>query len=175
MVIRKGLRGDQGCPEPAQHGEEFFRPADPGKGGKAGPGKALAVHWLQDSPQYRTGYCAQPLRCGPIAEQHDRVGAGEPRRDWLAQRSGRNDAAISKAVLAIHDNQRQILRHPWVLKAVVEQDDSSAGFGRSGDAGGAVARHPARRSRRDQQRLVADRGGILQVRSTRVGPASSPP
>ena len=108
-------------------------------------------------------------------EQHHRVGAGEAGGDPLAQRPRRQQAAIAEAVGGVDHDQRQILGDGRVLEAVIEHDRPRAALDSGPHSGGAVAGHPARRRGRRQQRLVADRGGIVDrgIDPHRPGQASA--
>ena len=92
MMIGKGVRArPAAAPSRAQRGEEFLRPADAGEGDDARAGKPLAVAPARAAPR-RTGLAPRRARRGGrvAAHQHDGVGAGEPGRDRLAQRSRRH-------------------------------------------------------------------------------------
>ena len=145
--------------------EKLLRPADPGKSQQTRAGEPLAgdrrqhgvQHWNADRSEMR-----QAARVHIAAEQHDSIGAGKAPPEALAQRPRRDHPAIAKAVAGIDDDQRQILGEPGFCSPSSSNDHAGAGRGRGAHAGGAVARHPARRSRGKQQRLVADRGGIMR-------------
>ena len=104
-MIRKALCCGQLPSEATQHGEELLRPADPGKGDEARISETLAVHRFHRGPQHRAGCTAQLRRRRRIADQHDRIGAGEPRRNRLAQWPGRHDPTVAEAVFGIDDDQ----------------------------------------------------------------------
>ena len=105
VVVGKGLRDDQLSAEPAQRGEEFCRAANAGEGDEARAGEALSVLRLKRGPQHRADRVMQLGRPRAVADQHDSVGAGEPDRDWFAQRPGRDHAAVTEAVIGIDDDE----------------------------------------------------------------------
>jgi hypothetical protein len=105
---------------------------------------------------------AARLRIG--SEQHNGVRAGKPAGAALAQRACRDHPSVPEAIHSIDDEERQGLGDPGVLKSVVEHDDLRSGRHCGADAVDSVARHPARRLRGKQERLVADRCGIVAAR-----------
>src|SRR5438552_2075496 len=105
VMVRKALCRGQLRAEAAQGRKEFLGPADPGKGDDARISETLAVHRFHGGPQHRAGYTAQLRRYGRIADQHERIGAGEPRRNRLTQWPGRHDPAVAEAVFGIDDDQ----------------------------------------------------------------------
>ena len=71
---------------------------------------------------------------------------------------------MPKPYASIDDEERQGLGDRGVLKSVIEHDHLRSRRDCGADAVGSVARHPARRARGEQQRLVADRCGIVAGR-----------
>ncbi len=85
---------------------------DPGKSDDSRAGERRRPHRCQLGAEDREAGLAQPIGRGAVADQHDRVGAGEARRDRFAQRPGRDHPAVAEAVFGIDDDQRQILLDP---------------------------------------------------------------
>ena len=151
--------------ERSQGREEFLRPADAGEGDHA-RGRRTVRRRPVPEPRGSTGRpsaersAATTRRLG--ADQHDRVGAGKPARERLAQRARRHHPAVAEAVAAVDDDAAtESLASVGFWKPSSSRIASAPAATAARDAGGAVARDPARRARGEQQRLVADRGGVV--------------
>jgi hypothetical protein len=101
---------------------------------------------------------------GPVlAQDYHRVGARQPFGDRFAQRSRRDDAAVAIAGFTIDNDDGGRFCQAWILVTVIHDDDLRAlgrGCFRAGDP---VGRHPTRGRSRQQQRLVADFGGVMDA------------
>ncbi len=173
-MVGEGVGVDQIGTERAQGREEFLRPADPGESEKAHAGESPAGDRRQHRPQHRQ-LARDCLRVALVPQQHDGIGARQPAAKAFAQRPGRDHPPVAEAVIGVDHDQRQILFESRVLEPVVEQDRASTRRGRGAGSGGPVARDPAGRMQGQQQRLVADCGGVVAagINANRTGEAAA--
>ena len=98
------------------------------------------------------------------ADDNQRIGAGELRRQRRAQRPRGKHPAIAETAVAVDDDQRRVLGDRRILKAVIHQDHAGVARPRQRRALDAVARHHHGDRARHHQRLVADVGGGVMQR-----------
>ena len=161
MVIGKPGSLDQRERQALQRGEELGRPAYPGKGEHAMSGQRRRQKRHQIGAQQGLARRQPGGDAGPVvADQQDRVRSSQAALRRLAQRAGRQHAAIAEAVLAIDRQQRPALRDGRILEPVIEQRQRGAGRRCGAHRCGAVAGDPAGSDFGQQQRLVGNRGAV---------------
>ena len=136
MVVGEISRGDDLRPDAAQGGVEFLRSRDAGERdhlaadqGRCGERVGLEAR-ADERLAGREG--GDPRQRLVFAAEHDQ-GAHERqlRRNWRAQRAGRDAEAVAEAGLAVHDGESEVLDEARILQAVVEDDRVCAGFDRA--------------------------------------------
>ena len=103
-----------------------------------------------------------PPRLLVAADHDERADQRRLDRKRRAQGTGWKAEAVAEAGLAVDHCEGEILDERRVLQPVVEQQDLGARFNRPPGARDAVRADPARRDPREEQRLIADRGGVVE-------------
>ncbi len=99
-------------------------------------------------------------RCA-VADDDEHIRRRKLRIERRAQRTGRDAAAIARAIVRVDDDERQVGRDATAVEAVVENDDGGAEALRQVCARKSVCADDRRRDARKQQRFVADVVGAV--------------
>ena len=116
-------------------------------------------------PQHRQAGRQQRGGVGLVlADDHRGAAARGGGGHRLAQRPGRDDAAIAEAEGPVDDQQREVLLQRRVLQPVIHDDGLRPGRHRRPRPGAAIGRDPGRPLGRQQQRFVAHRLAVMRHR-----------
>ena len=99
----------------------------------------------------------------PAPHDQDRVRHGGLEGEGSAKRAERKNAAGTESRPAVDDDEAEILRERWILKAVIHDDRIGGQRFEEPCSGGPVPAHGRGRRRGQQQRLVAHARGIVDA------------